>query len=297
VSLAYLIASEAKNVRGLMIKSISSKIARSKVSTAALFLSAFLLSDNACLAEGPNQYETGTFYRVVHDQKYIVGAIDSRLTGGADTGTSDTCKLIALGDHAFFLAEGVVKQTGVDGQGPFDAYAVAKQSYLSSAASDVATKTAAEKFVTVANDAFAKNYQGGPDRIYVVGIFAESLPDGSLNLDFASVYSKKGALGRVVAGAAPPDGAEAASYQPPGFSEITKEANERTTERSKTLYDRLSERLSRSTSADQGALAADDAVQAVEDWSNNKSIGGDVATVILEAGKPLRWYTKPSSCD
>jgi hypothetical protein len=270
-----------------------SSINRLKAAGVALLL----LAANTCWADAPNQSETGTFYKVIHDQKYIVGAIDSRITRTSDTGTSDTCKLAILGDHAFFLAQGIVKQTGVDGRGSFDAYALAKQAYDSSTASDVATKAAAEKFVTAANDAFAKDYQAGPDRIYVVGIFAESLPDGSLNLDFATVYSKKGALERAVAGAAPPEGSEASAYQPAGFSGISKEAKEQTTERSKALYQRLSQKLSHSTNVDQDALAADETVQAVEEWGNNKSVGGDIATVILEAGKPLRWYTKPSDCN
>jgi hypothetical protein len=270
---------------------------RVKAAAAALLLTGFLLSNDTCLADASDQSETGTFYKVVHDQKYIVGAVDSRLTRTSDTGTTDACKLMILGDHAFFLAQGVVKQTDVDGRGTFDAYALAKEAYNSSVASDVATKVAAEKFVTAANDAFAKRYEGGPDRIYVVGIFAESLPDGSLNLDFATVYSKKGALERAVAGAAPPEGSEAAAYQPAGFSGIAKEAKERTTERSKALYERLSQKLSHSTNVDQDAFSADETVQAVEEWGNNKSVGGDIATVILEAGKPVRWYSKPSDCN
>jgi hypothetical protein len=268
-----------------------------KTRAVALLLAGGFLSGGACLADEQSQSETGTFYKVVHDQKYIVGAVDSRLTRTSDSATSDACKLVVLGDHAFFLAQGIVKQTDVDGHNSFDAYALAKQSYDSSIASDVATKAAAQKFVTAANDAFAKDYQGGPDRIYVVGIFAESLPDGSLNLDFATVYSKKGALERAVAGAAPPEGTEAAAYQPAGFSGIAKEAKERATERSKALYERLSEKLSHSTNADQDALAADETVQAVEEWGDNKSVGGDIATVILEVGKPVRWYTKPSGCN
>jgi hypothetical protein len=264
-------------------------------SFAVLFTS--LLMSNACLASATNESETGTFYKVVHDQKYIVAAIDSRLTHSPASETSDGCKLQVLGDHAIFMAQGVLKQTDANGHDTFDAYALAKQAYNSSAASDITTRAAAEKFAIAANEAFAQSYHGGPDRIYVVGIFAESLPDGSLNLDFATVYSKKGALERVVAGAAPAEGAEAAAYQPAGFSEIAKEAKERTSERSKTLYDRLSEKLSHATKADQDALAADDTVQAVEDWANNKAVGGDVATVILESGKPIRWYTKPTNCN
>jgi hypothetical protein len=261
------------------------------------FLFTGLVLSNTCLADASNQSETGTFYKVVHEQKYIVGAVDSRLTHTGDSAASDTCKVEILGDHAFFLAQGIVKQTDADGHASFDAYAVAKRAYDSSAASDITTRAAAAKFAATANEAFARDYQGGPDRIYVVGIFAESLPDGSLNLDFATVYSKKGALERLVAGAAPPEGKEASAYQPAGFSEIAKEAKERTSERSKALYDRLSEKLSHATNVDQDALAADDTVQAVEDWGNNKTVGGDVATVILESGKPVRWYTKPSNCN
>jgi hypothetical protein len=44
------------------------------------------------------------------------------------------------------------------------------------------------------------------------------------------------------------------------------------------------------------AMVAEMHVKAVIEWSDDKEVGGEIASVILERGKKWRWFNRPDFC-
>jgi hypothetical protein len=47
---------------------------------------------------------------------------------------------------------------------------------------------------------------------------------------------------------------------------------------------------------DVWAVQSSMVVRAVMDWSNDPTIGGDIASVIIERGRKWRWFSRPAFC-
>jgi len=65
--------------------------------------------------------------------------------------------------------------------------------------------------------------------------------------------------------------------------------------------DRAKQVLKVLPAAEAGSLDSEAAlvtafVTAVRDWSGDKGIGGDIATIVLERGKGWRWFRRPDFC-
>jgi hypothetical protein len=81
-----------------------------------------------------------------------------------------------------------------------------------------------------------------------------------------------------------------------GHPEIVEELDRGITERAKAKIAEMKTHQTAVPSVEGWAAKSSMAVKAVMDWSNDPTIGGDVASIIIERGKKLRWFNRPTFC-
>jgi hypothetical protein len=81
-----------------------------------------------------------------------------------------------------------------------------------------------------------------------------------------------------------------------GHLEIIEELDRGTTERARAKIAQMKARQAKASGVDVLADKSSMAVKAVMDWSNDPTIGGDVASIIIERGKKWRWFSRPTFC-
>ncbi len=81
-----------------------------------------------------------------------------------------------------------------------------------------------------------------------------------------------------------------------GHPEIIEELDRGTTERAKARIAEIKTRQATLPSVEGWAAKSSMAAKAVIDWSNDPTIGGDIASIIIERGKKWRWFRRPTFC-
>ena len=81
-----------------------------------------------------------------------------------------------------------------------------------------------------------------------------------------------------------------------GHPEIIEELDRGMTGRARAKIAKMKARQARASGVDVLADKSSMAVKAVMDWSNDPTIGGDIASIIIERGKKWRWFSRPTFC-
>ena len=246
----------------------------------------------------------GTFFISAFSSDVAVVAIDSRGTiksTGKRHINDRFCKIVPLAPSAFFFSAGVATAFHPKtGKVVFDTRDIAKDVYADSGKS--------RDFAALADtwalrmEAVLRKIPADPSllkELVTRGYFVGTTDDG-----------------RIAAGA------ETIAYHPDGKSHfvhtpetialtasprIEQPADQPVTDIEREFSGGGQTDRARKVMADNGwtklgqgpdtlAVHLTNLVTAVRDWSGNDKIGGDIATIILERGKPWRWFHRPDFC-
>lgn len=243
----------------------------------------------------------GTFFAAGFTPDYAVVAIDSRETAG---GVVDDryCKIRPLSRNTFFFARGVTSATDdATHAGVFDVRDIARNVYVqfgsgTTRLAELAQAWAAqtERVYNTRPVAFARYAR---DDIMADGFFVGMDAGGNVAFGAQTIRLAPGSP-RFVDAPEPqppvrPDPAVFPTFASEYFDIIREFANGGETARAKDALARLGP-LPDGTDGIAARYAA--YVAAVRDWSGDVSIGGDVATIILERGHDWRWFHRPDFC-
>lgn len=260
----------------------------------------------------------GTFFVFGLSSDFVTVAIDSRGTSVGDRrGVNDRfCKIRPLSPKAFFFVEGAVteirtltmtrttrtlfttrttKQTSTDTV--FDSRETARQVYAAAKGNDgidgLAEKWGARTEAALKRVAFPPDFLKRP---LTEGFFVGTNDGGDIAMASATIRynaDSKSHFGHSVQHFTPL--AHVADYAS-AYPELVREfLHGGQTDRAKKI---IADRgwASLGDTADAEAARDIDIVGAVRDWSGNKTIGGDIAAIILERGKNWRWFHRPTFC-
>jgi hypothetical protein len=244
-----------------------------------------------------------TFYAVAFSKDFLVVAIDSRATNPLNPSALPNdryCKIHPLSDDVVFFSTGFVafKIVGV----AFDASVYANEIYegvshpanlavLVDRWGDRMKDAYGKAFAAYSplsrlsvNNVLIRGYFGGIDRgdrvvLESSEIISESFEHFSSKLQH---LEQAGSGIPIVLG---------------GHPEIIKEFYKGgRTERAKAVWQKIAAEEMGKSSSEALAIKVEAFVKAVRDWSDDKSIGGDIEVLILERGHKRRWFHRPDFC-
>ncbi len=256
----------------------------------ALFVAANVLCPGAAQA---------TYFLAGFSAEYAVVAIDSRMLLGRKV-SDRYCKICPLSKNAFFFARGSTSAFDEEEKkNVFDARDVA-QSVFDKLGSDATVEELARGWADRMQSIYEKRpveFSGSAvDGLMTDGFFVGTDAQGRVTFSGQSIrYQRRGKphfIGKP----------EPAVFSDPsagpkyvsGYNDIIREfKNGGKTERARRVLSRLdpAQRGPDAVAARYSAF-----VRAVRDWTGDKGIGGEVATIILEKGKGWRWYSRPDYC-
>lgn len=240
----------------------------------------------------------GTYYLAEFSPDYTVVAIDSRETRAGLV--DDTyCKIRPLSARAFFFASGATSARDTATQTLlFDARDLASSIYsrhesAASSAKQMAAEWAAEmkRFYAAHPIDFAS--LAASDGTMAVGFFVNQDASGSVTFGGQTITYLRGSffstdfvIPPTIGGQRPVffEGHRDIIAQFFGAPDATQRALE------------LKSTLPAQAGPDGDAARFWAYVGAVRDWSDDRGIGGEIATVVSERGRGWRWYHRPSFC-
>jgi hypothetical protein len=241
----------------------------------------------------------GTYFVAAYTPDYAVVAIDSRQLSGADI-NDRYCKIRILSKSAFFFARGATSAVE-NNVSIFDARDVARSVFLQfgngTTLAEIAKVWAARvKHIYQARpDEFGRSAIGG---IMTDGFFVGIGANGDVVIEGQRIDYRALDAPKFINAAEPkPNRLEDPPNLPiyaAGYFELMNEfRNGGKTERARRIIAQFG--------ASQGgpdAVAARYSayVTAVRDWANDRAIGGETATIILEKGSGVRWFHRPDFC-
>jgi hypothetical protein len=269
-----------------------------------------------CLASSPlaalaQDIGHGTFYLFGISSDFAVVAIDSRdmlKTTATDRFNDRTCKIRPLPPTAFFFSVGI--ETAIQqatGKTIFEARDMAKDVYASAGSSrdftNLAETWASRMEATlrqlplspsIMKGLAAKGYFAGAR-----GFFVGTNADGDIAVGTGAItYRAEGKVHFTHAAEAIAPTATlriAQSANQPALDVEKEFVNGGQTDRAKKIIqDNAWAKIG--DGADGQAQRFENIVAAVRDWSGNPAIGGDIAVIILERGKTVRWFHRPDYC-
>jgi hypothetical protein len=250
-------------------------------------------------------FSHGTFFIFELSTDYAVVAIDSRSTITAKNGQTrfndGVCKIRPLAPNAFFFSTGLDRVFyEMTEREFFDARDTASDAYAN-AVRPLNFATLTDRWATWMETSFrhAKLRPEALKDLMTKGFFIGTKDNGELTADAATIGYHA-------------DNAAQFSHTPQSFTptvqahieqpvdkpltDIESEfANDGQTDRAKKLMQDTGWATARNE-PDATASRLRTLVTAVRDWSGNDKIGGDIATIILERGKPWRWFHRPDFC-
>jgi hypothetical protein len=247
----------------------------------------------------------GTFFIFELSTDYAVVAIDSRSTITPKNGqirfNDGVCKIRPLAPNAFFFSTGLDRVFHETTEREFfDARDTASDAYAN-AGRPPNFETLTDKWATWMETSF-RHARLSPEALkdtMTKGFFVGIKDNGDLTADAATIGYHA-------------DSAAQFTHTPENFTATAKPSLEQPVD--KPLIDIESEfanggqtdrakKVMQDTGwatagngPDTTALHLSTLVTAVRDWSGNDKIGGDIATIILERGKPWRWFHRPDFC-
>jgi hypothetical protein len=281
---------------------------RRRIGPFATLLFCLALSPRPALAQDVGH---GTFYLFGISRDFAVVAIDSRdmiKTTARDRFNDRTCKIRPLSPTAFFFSVGI--ETAIreaTGKTVFEARDIAKDAFAGAGSAGDFTNLAEtwasrmERTLrklplspSIMKDMAAKGYFVGAR-----GFFIGTAPDGDIVIGTGTItYRPEGKVhfvhaAEAVTPTATPRVAQSANQ--PALDVEKEFVNGGQTDRAKKIIqDNAWAKIG--DGADGQAQRFENIVAAVRDWSGNPAIGGDIAVIILERGKTVRWFHRPDYC-
>ncbi len=241
-----------------------------------------------------------TFFVAGFSPDFAVVAIDSRMILGR-TVSDAYCKIRPLSKNAFFFARGSTSAyDNEDKKSVFDARDIAQNVFAGSGretppAADLA-RSWADRMKSVYDKHPLEFAREAVDGLMAEGFFVGTDADGKVTLSGQAIrYQGRGkdrffGVSEPVLSGDPGDGPKYVS----DHRDIVKEfSGGGKTARAKKVLARIDPSL---RGPDAVAARYSAYVESVRDWSRDKGIGGQVATVILESGKGWRWFRRPGYC-
>ena len=247
----------------------------------------------------------GTFFIFGLSTDYAVVAIDSRgtitTTNRKNRVNDRFCKVRPLSPTAFFFSTGLDTAFYVaTGREIFDTRDIANDVYANAGRSSN-FETMADKWATWSEAAYrhATLMSAALKDPMAKGYFVGTKDDGEIGAGAATIGYHR-------------DTAQHFSHTSEGFTPTAKPRVEQPngqpvrdieheftagglTDRAKKIMQDVGWATARS-GPDTAALHLSTLVAAVRDWSGNDTIGGDIATIVLERGQPWRWFHRPDFC-
>jgi len=207
--------------------------------------------------------------------------------GNFPTNYSDTyCKVVVVTPNFFAFAAGIAGLQS-NGQMVVDINSVIRQTPSSLSPNEFA-KAVVTKFANSFSAPLVNARANDFTDIYFVGTTSSGLGVVNGHLDF-SVGGINMAVGTITPFSAIP-------IHSGRHEALFKELLDLNTDRVKILNDEILGRLGNRTPIDREAAKLTGVVQGIINWSDDKSVGGKVQTIVLERGQALRWYARPDFC-
>jgi hypothetical protein len=245
----------------------------------------------------------GTYYIAIFSNDFAVVSIDSRSTDPLrpEIPPNDQyCKILPLSDDLIFFSTGLVAAKE-DNQVIVDAAAVASEVYATASHPpdlgelidqwDIRIRPSYTKMFMMHSE-IAESFSRQP---ITSGLFIGISRSNRMALAQAELtYTTDGHIDTHL------------SYHEPagngieifhgGHPEIIEELDHGMTERARAKIAQMKARRPRAPGVDVWADRSSMAVKVVMDWSNDPTIGGEIASIIIERGKKLRWFNRPTFC-
>lgn len=241
-----------------------------------------------------------TYYAGIVTPTFTVVAIDSRTTSPDGSYVSDqTCKIIRLSDTAVFFATGLTSAVG-----KYDLHKLAQAVYSSAGSgaklADVRDRWGEQAVTTLRANltpgallALQATMKGG----LLIGTFAGLDPDGSpathtMNITLSADQRdfQKAPTDRSSGYFASPGAHELFSEFMPGSESA------RAIQLMMDLYAKQPPSTQPPSLEYAEAIRAEALVTAVEWWSGNPEVGGDVSVAIIQRGGKWHWFHRPAHC-
>jgi len=245
-------------------------------------------------------FHSGTFFVVVVSNDFLVVAIDSRTHDPTDPSAPPndrTCKITPLSNNVIFFYKGLGGARDDNGKA-FSGESIARDIYIPThSLNDLASRWG-NKMADTYREIFAVNQdfvRHAPNGTIVNGYFGGTDLDGTIALaDAKIIYSPSDGF-RVELGRRnpPTNNALIHAYFDEIFSEFRNGGN---TARARAAMAEIEAQAIGKSSAERMAITASAYVKAVRDWGNDATVGGDIASVIIERGQKWRWYRRPDFC-
>jgi hypothetical protein len=276
-------------------RDLSKRLAK-KIAALALFAVTFLPAAHAQVLGHGTYFVAGFF------PDFAVVAIDSRELSGRLV-DDHYCKIRPLSRDAFFFARGATSATNIlTGASVFDARDIARDTYAKpgSSTTGLVERAAdwANQIVHFYNTRPVEFGRSAVQTIMADGFFVGLDAHGDIGfarqtIRYRPTGSPKFTLAAEPRRALSTDPAREPTYVSGYFDIIREFKKGHETERAKNIVDRLG-----AFDGEPDAVAARYSayVAAVRDWSGERGIGGEVATIILERGKGWRWFHRPPFC-
>lgn len=229
----------------------------------------------------------GTYFFVYVNDDFAAAAIDSRENIG-DEHRDNICKITLLDDYTIFLCQGIARGEG------FSAGDIARGEFaqqlkpldLYKLASDWANEMTKQIKILYERDRdivedMKPNAAGG--------VFLGYTEVGNVSAVQVQIEVSNSVNVTTFITALPPDSCPRTG----GHDPIVEEVLAGDTNRARKL--RASINLT-GNPATNWAIKAQTCVKAVIDWGDDRNVGGEVATLILERGQKWRWFHRPDFC-
>ncbi len=244
----------------------------------------------------------GTYFVAGFSKDYAVVAIDSReMLGGV--ANNQYCKIRPLSHNAFFFARGTTSAIDNATQAViFDARDIAHNIYvqfgIGTTKFSALAETWAAKIISIYNTKPAEYGRGAVHDIMADGFFVGIDEEGNIGFAAQTILYRPLEYPQFKNFPQPIVFKDDLSDIPPpyagGYFNLLGEfSNGGETPRAKEVI----ARFGTYPAGPDGVAARYSAyIAAVRNWSRDDGIGGDIAAVILERGKDLRWFHRPDFC-
>ena len=245
----------------------------------------------------------GTYYIAIFSNDFAVVSIDSRSTDPLrpEIPPNDQyCKIVPLSDDLIFFSTGMVAAKE-DNRVILDAAAAAREVYATASHPpdlgelidrwDIHIRPSYTQMIMMHSE-IAEIFSKKP---IINGLFIGISRSNRMALAQAELtYTTDGQINTHL------------NYHEPagngieifhgGHPEIIEELDRGMTERARTKIAQMKARWASASGVDVWADRSSTAVKVVMDWSNDPTIGGDIASIIIERGKKWRWFSRPTFC-
>jgi hypothetical protein len=260
------------------------------------------------------RFYSGTIIAMQKDEKRFLVVADSRSSDNARTShRDDACKVVGLGEQAFFFATGRTSATGRDEKVVFDLNDIAlrvfndfsrlpndeNRLYSVSFYTAIFAKAVYQDMAVQQPLGFLEGIDKGNLAKIVIG---GTLADGSLIAFLVNINAESTSSAVPLISFAVEKWNQPAGYEIAGFGSREKDgvveflANK--TERAKTANDRFqAEITANKANSDAEIIRLKAAVAAAIDWAENKNmVGGPLDILELRRGGRLNWIQRKENC-